>query len=92
MVLSTTRSGGLTPTSLIKEKTMEKYLILKDTVANKQNVKAGEVVELDVDEGRALVSYNKAELHVAKPKAKKVDRSVGLKTSDVKAPKKRAAK
>ena len=92
MVLSTTRSGGLTPTSLIKEKTMEKYLILKDTVANKQNVKAGEVVDLDVDEGRALVSYNKAELHVAKPKTKKVDRSVGLKTSDVKAPKKRADK
>ena len=41
---------------------MNKYLILSDTVADKKNVKAGDIVELDIDEGRALVNYGKAEI------------------------------
>lgn len=79
--------GGNTPTL-----NMKKYLITSDTIANGQKVNAGDVVELPEDIGYQLCSYNKAEVHVAKPKAKKEDRSVGLKTSKVKAPKTRAKK
>jgi len=71
---------------------MKKYTILKDTVAGGQRVHAGDVIELPEHEGHALCGYGKAEIHVAKPKAKKEDRSVGLKTSKVKAPKTRAKK
>jgi len=71
---------------------MKKYTILKDTVAGGQRVHAGDIVELPEHEGHALCGYGKAEIHVAKPKAKKEDRSVGLETSKVKAPKTRAKK
>ena len=71
---------------------MKKYKILQDTVANGSKVHAGDVVELDEVIGHSLCGYGKAEIHVEKPKAKKVDRSVGLETSEVKAPKKRAKK
>ena len=71
---------------------MKKYLITKNTVANGQRVNAGDVVELPENIGHELCAYNKAQVHVAKPKAKKEDRSVGLKTSKVKAPKTRAKK
>ena len=91
MVLSTNKMGGLRATHLTQETNM-KYLILKDTVANKQKVNAGDVIELSIDEGRMLIGLNKAEEYKEKPKAKKVDRSVGLETSEVKAPKKRAKK
>ena len=79
--------GGNTPTL-----NMKKYTILQDTIANGVKVLAGEVVELNVDVGLQLCAYNKAEIHVAKPKAKITERSVGLETSEVKAPKKRAKK
>ena len=52
--------GGLIATQLRKGGYM-KYLILSDTVANKEKVKAGDVVELPIDEGRSLVGYGKAE-------------------------------
>jgi hypothetical protein len=71
---------------------MKKYKILKDTVAGGQRVHAGDIVELPEHEGHALCGYCKAEVHTAKPKAEKEDRSVGLKTSKVKAPKTRAKK
>ena len=60
-----------------------KYLILQDTVANKEKVKAGDIVELSIDEGRSLVGYGKAEEYKGKPK-KESDRSVGLKKSETK--------
>ena len=81
-------NGGGNPTNL----NMKKYTILKDTVAGGQRVHAGDVIELPEHEGHALCGYGKAEIHVAKPKAKKEDRSVGLETSKVKAPKTRAKK
>jgi hypothetical protein len=81
-------NGGGNPTTLI----MKKYKILQDTVANGSKVHAGDVVELDEVIGHSLCGYGKAEIHVEKPKAKKADRSVGLETSEVKAPKKRAKK
>jgi len=71
---------------------MKKYTILKDTVAGGQRVHAGDVIELPEHEGHALCGYGKAEIHVAKPKVEKQDRSVGLETSKVKAPKTRAKK
>jgi len=71
---------------------MKKYKILQDTMANGKKVHAGDIVELPEHEGHTLCAYNKAEETTAKPKAKKVDRSVGLETSEVKAPKKRAKK
>ena len=49
------------------------------------------VVELEIDEGRSLVGYGKAEEFKGKEK-KETNRSVGLETSEVKAPKKRAKK
>ena len=81
-------NGGGNPTAL----NMKKYTILQDTIANGVKVHAGEVVELNVDVGVQLCAYNKAEIHVEKPKAKITERSVGLETSEVKAPKKRAKK
>jgi|TARA_X000001382_G_scaffold92331_1_gene66866 DNA helicase TIP49 (TBP-interacting protein) len=90
MVISTKKMGGLIATHLTKGEKM-KYLILQDTVANKEKVKAGDVVELQIDEGRSLVGYGKATEYKGKEK-KETNRSVGLKTSEVKAPKKRAKK
>ena len=87
MTLSTNKMGGLISTHLTKGEKM-KYLILQDTVANKEKVKAGDVVELSIDEGRSLVGYGKAEEYKGKPK-KETNRSVGLKKSETKV-KKRA--
>ena len=61
---------------------MKKYLIIKDTMSNGKRVCAGDVVEVTVEEGNTLVSCNKAEIYVEKPKPVKEDRSVGLKKSD----------
>ena len=71
---------------------MKKYKILQDTMAGGSKVHAGDVIELPEHEGHALCGYGKAEVHTAKPKAKKEDRSVGLETSNTKAPKTRAKK
>lgn len=71
---------------------MKNYLILKDTMAAGQRVNAGDIVELNEDVGSQLVGYHKAEETSKKPKAKKSNRSVGLETSEVTAPKKRAKK
>ncbi len=60
-----------------------KYLILQDTIANKEKVKAGDVIELSIDEGRSLVGYGKAEEYKGKPK-KESNRSVGLEKSETK--------
>ena len=81
-------NGGGNPTNL----NMKNYLILKDTMAAGQKVVAGDVVELNEDVGNQLVGYNKAEETTKKIKAKKSNRSVGLETSEVKVPKKRAKK
>ena len=62
---------------------MKKYKILTDTVAGGSKVHAGDIVELPEHEGHSLCGYGKAE---------KQDRSVGLETSKVKAPKTRAKK
>ena len=86
----TTENGGVkSPTSSIEK---HKYLILRDTVANKQRVYVGDVVELDQAQGFDLVANKKAELYKEKPKAKKTNRSVGLKKSESKPVKKRAKK
>ena len=82
MVLSTNKMGGLISTHLTKGGKM-KYLILQDTVANKEKVKAGDIVELPIDEGRSLVGYGKAEEYKGKPK-KESNRSVGLEKSETK--------
>ena len=82
MVLSTNNMGGLISTHLTKGEKM-KYLILQDTVANKEKVKAGDIVELSIDEGRSLVGYGKAEEFKGKPK-KETNRSVGLEKSETK--------
>ena len=79
--------GGNTPTL-----NMKKYKILQDTMAGGSKVHAGDIVELNEVEGHSLSAYKKAEIHVEKPKAKITERSVGLETSEVKAPKKRAKK
>jgi hypothetical protein len=81
-------NGGGNPTNL----NMKNYLILKDTMAAGQKVNAGDIVELNEDIGNQLVGYYKAEETTKKPKAKKSNRSVGLETSEVVAPKKRAKK
>tara|TARA_R100001015_G_scaffold12560_1_gene5365 strand:- start:900 stop:1172 length:273 start_codon:yes stop_codon:yes gene_type:complete len=90
VVLTTKKMGGAIATQLKKGEFM-KYLILTDTVANKEKVKAGDVVELPVDEGRALVGYGKAEEYKGKAK-KETNRSVGLEESDAPKPKKRTKK
>lgn len=85
----TTENGGVkSPTSNDKHK----YLILRDTVANNKRVSVGDIVELDKAQGFDLVANKKAELYKEKPKAKKANRSVGLKKSETKAVKKRAKK
>ena len=82
--------GGLIAAQLRKGGYM-KYLILSDTVANKEKVKAGDVVELPIDEGRSLVGYGKAEEYKGKPK-KETNRSEGLEKSETPKPKKRSKK
>ena len=81
--------GGNTPTL-----NMKNYLILKDTMAAGLKVYVGDIVELNEDIGNQLVGYHKAEETTSKPKTKstKVDRSVGLESSDAPAPKTRAKK
>ena len=81
-------NGGGNPTNL----NMKNYLILKDTMAAGQKVVAGDIVELNEDIGNQLVGYHKAEETSKKPKTKNSNRSVGLETSEVTAPKKRAKK
>ena len=71
---------------------MKKFLIIKDTVANGKKVHAGDIVELADNIGNELCAYGKATPYVEKPKAKKVDRSVGLEKSDTKPTKKRTKK
>jgi hypothetical protein len=88
MVLTTKNGGVKDPTTT----NMHKYLILRDTIANKQRVSVGDIVELDQAQGFDLVANKKAELYKEKPKAKKTNRSVGLKKSETKAVKKRAKK
>jgi len=79
--------GGEIPPSGVK---MKKYLILQDTIANKEKVKAGDVVELSPEEGHSLCGYKKAEEYTGK-KSKTKDRSIGLEKSEEK-PKKRSKK
>jgi len=81
-------NGGSNTPSL----NMKKYLITSDTIANGKKVNAGDVVELPQNIGHELCGYNKAEVYIEKPKAKKADRSVGLEKSETKAVKKRAKK
>lgn len=71
---------------------MKKFLITSDTVANGQKVYTGDIVEINEDIGKELCAYNKATPYIEKPKAKKVDRSVGLEKSDTKPTKKRTKK
>jgi len=71
---------------------MKKYKILQDTMAGGTKVYAGDIVELPEHEGHSLCRYGKAEVCVDKPKTEKQDRSVGLETSKVKAPKTRVKK
>ena len=89
MALSTNKMGGLISTHLNKGGKM-KYLILQDTVANKEKVKAGDIVELSDEEGNTLIGYKKAELSTVKETKKKTDRSVGLEKSETPSPKKRS--
>lgn len=85
----TTKNGGVKNPTTNK---MNKYLILRDTIANQQKVYVGDIVELDVAQGYALVSNKKAELYKETAKPKKANRSVGLKKSKTAPVKKRAKK
>ena len=89
MVLNT-RTGGVKPPVFKKGENM-KYLILRDTIADGNIVKAGDVVELSQETGNVLVQYNKAEIF-KEDSTKKTDRSVGLKTSEKPKLKKRKGK
>lgn len=85
----TTKNGGVkSPTT----NEVKKYIILRDTIANKQRVYVGDILELDAAQGYALVSNKKAELYKETAKPKKANRSVGLKKSETKPVKKRAKK
>jgi len=81
-------NGGSNTPSL----NMKKFLITNDTVANGKKVAAGDVIELPEHVGHELCGYNKAEVYIEKPKAKKANRSVGLERSDTKPTKKRTKK
>jgi len=82
--------GGLTATHLKKGESM-KYLILRDTVVKGDRVSAGDVVDIDIDLGRQLIGYGKAEENKSKQK-KETNRSVGLEKSETPKPKKRTKK
>ena len=68
-----------------------KVIILSDTVANKEKVSAGDIIEVSYDEGISLISYKKAEVYEGSPK-KETNRSVGLEKSDKPKPKTRSKK
>jgi hypothetical protein len=82
-MVMTTGTGGSNATSIV----MKKYLVIKATVINSESVNPGDVVEIEESIGNELVYYGKVEEHTGK--SKKTDRSVGLESSDVPAPKKR---
>ena len=85
MVLTTEKADGIYSSAFsAKKKTMNKYLILKNTVANGKKLEAGDVVELAESDGNSLIGYNKAELTTADAKKKSSNRSVGLKKSSKK--------
>tara|TARA_R100001460_G_scaffold73915_6_gene114851 strand:- start:2423 stop:2689 length:267 start_codon:yes stop_codon:yes gene_type:complete len=88
VVLTTKNLEGEMPSSL--EKNM-KVLILSNTVANKQKVSAGDVIDLSYDEAQSLISYKKAEVYKGTAK-KESNRSVGLEKSDKPKPKTRSKK
>ena len=71
------------PASTSKGKNTMKILILSDTVANKERVKSGDVIEVEYSEARTLIGYGKAEEYKGKPK-KETNRSVGLEKSETK--------
>jgi hypothetical protein len=84
MVMTTNNgTGGSNATSVL----MKKYLVIKATVINSESVNPGDVVEIEESIGNELVYYGKVEEHTGK--SKKTDRSVGLESSEVPAPKKR---
>jgi|TARA_R100001443_G_scaffold69282_1_gene77840 hypothetical protein len=83
--------AGLVSASFKQGKETMKILILQDTVANKQRVHAGDIVEVEQTEGNILIGYGKASVSDGKKKEKKeTNRSVGLENSDKPAPKKRS--
>jgi hypothetical protein len=88
VVLTTKNLGGERPPFL--EKNM-KVIILSDTVANKEKVSAGDIIEVSSDEAISLISYKKAEEYKGSPK-KETNRSVGLEKSDKPKPKTRSKK
>jgi len=65
------------------------YVILKSCFAAGGRRAAGDVINLPADEARALTAMGRAEYVAPAPKEEKEDRSVGLETSSVSAPKKR---
>jgi len=67
MVLTTKNGGVKDPTTT----NMHKYLILRDTIANKQRVSVGDIVELDQAQGFDLVANKKAELYKKSQKQRK---------------------
>ena len=85
MVMTTNNgTGGSNATSIL----MKKYLVIKATVIDFENVHPGDVVEIQESVGNELVYYGKLEEYRGK-ESKKTDRSVGLESSDVPSPKKR---
>ena len=89
--MTTSKQAGLIPATLNKRNGIMKYLVLSDTVADKKRVAAGDIIELDADEGRILVSYGKVEEYKGKEK-KETNRSVCLEKSENKPLKKRTKK
>ena len=77
-------TGGSNATSIL----MKKYLVIKATVIDFENVHPGDVVEIQESVGNELVYYGKLEEYKGK-ESQKTDRSVGLESSDVPSPKKR---
>jgi|TARA_R110001599_G_scaffold92688_3_gene242431 hypothetical protein len=83
--------AGLVSASFKQSELNMKILILADTIANKQKVSVGDVIEVDRLEGQDLIGYKKASVFVGKEK-KETNRSIGLESSDQPTPKKRARK
>lgn len=65
------------------------YLVLKSCVADGSRQNVGDTVELSADEAKALVAMGRVEYVEPSSKPDVADRSVGLETSKVAAPKKR---
>jgi hypothetical protein len=61
-----------------------KILMLRNTMTSAGNARSGDVVDVPDDEANLFIKMNRASVFIETPVIEQVDRSIGLKLSDIK--------